>query len=315
MLPVSIAVALADKFDSLVGFWAVGEKPTGSGDQYALRRAAIGVIRIILENNIRISLDRVLSKHYAIYLNRFEAIYALCFRSETGSFRTYPMSLQTKEPAKEKPFWWIRKESFVHPGFEAFRTDEMFDESAFVYFAEEAELRSDLLAFFADRLKVQLRDQGARHDLVDAVFALGGQDDLLMVVRRVEALAKFLNTDDGKNLLAGTKRASNILSIEEKKDKRSFDGMPNPALMISPIEKHLWSTIRSAVTEANGFIKTEDFEMAMESLSTLRSAVDSFFEGVKVNDDDPKVRENRLRLLNEIRAATRAVADFSKIEG
>jgi glycyl-tRNA synthetase beta chain len=173
----------------------------------------------------------------------------------------------------------------------------------------------DLLRFFADRLKVQLREQGARHDLVDAVLSLELQDDLLLVVRRVEALGKFLDTEDGKNLLAGTKRAMNILSIEEKKDKRSFDGAPDPILMTSPIEKHLWNTVQSAVTEANGFIKAEDFEMAMESLSTLRRAVDSFFEAVKVNDDEPKVRENRLKLLNEIRAATRAVADFSKIEG
>jgi glycyl-tRNA synthetase beta chain len=179
-------------------------------------------------------------------------------------------------------------------------------------------IAEELLDFFADRLKVQLREQGARHDLVDAVFALGGQDDLLMVVRRVESLGKFLDTDDGKNLLAGTKRASNILAIEEKKDKRKFDGAPNPDLMKNPLENHLWRTIQSAVTEARGFIEIEKFESAMDSLSTLRSAIDSFFSkeaGIMVNDDDEDIRENRLKLLNEIRAATRAVADFSKIEG
>jgi glycyl-tRNA synthetase beta chain len=175
-------------------------------------------------------------------------------------------------------------------------------------------LPSDLLSFFADRLKVQLREQGARHDLVDAVFALEGQDDLLMVVRRVEALGKFLDTDDGKNLLAGTKRASNILSIEEKKDKRAFDGAPEPSLYSLAEEKALAAAIDLAKVEAGIAVMNEDFASAMGAIAKLRPAVDAFFDKVKVNDDDPKVRENRLKLLNEIRAATRAVADFSKIQ-
>jgi glycyl-tRNA synthetase beta chain len=172
-----------------------------------------------------------------------------------------------------------------------------------------------LLSFFADRLKVQLRDQGARHDLVDAVFSLGGQDDLLMVVRRVDALGKFLDTDDGKNLLAGTKRASNILSIEEKKGKRSFDGAPDAALYSLEQEKTLATAIDQVKAEASAAVAKEDFAGAMSAMAKLRPAVDAFFDKVKVNDDDPKVRENRLKLLNEIRAATRAVADFSRIEG
>ncbi len=175
--------------------------------------------------------------------------------------------------------------------------------------------RADLLAFFADRLKVQLREQGARHDLVDAVFSLGGQDDLLLVVRRVEALGKFLDTDDGKNLLAGTKRASNILSIEEKKDKRTFDGTPDAALYSLNEEKALAKAIDQAKADAGAAVAKEDFAAAMSAMAKLRPAVDAFFDKVKVNDDDPKVRENRLKLLNEIRSATRAVADFSKIEG
>ena len=174
---------------------------------------------------------------------------------------------------------------------------------------------TDLLSFFADRLKVQLREQGARHDLVDAVFALGNQDDLLMVVRRVEALGKFLDSDDGKNLLAGTKRASNILSIEEKKDKRTFDGAPDSALYRLDEEKALASAIAQVKTEAGAAVAKEDFAAAMTAMAKLRPAVDAFFDKVKVNDDDLKVRENRLKLLNEIRSATRAVADFSKIEG
>ena len=173
---------------------------------------------------------------------------------------------------------------------------------------------SDLLSFFADRLKAQLREQGARHDLVGAVFALEGQDDLLMVVRRVEALGKFLDTDDGKNLLAGTKRASNILSIEEKKDKTKFDGAPEASLYKLDEEKKLAAAITKVKTDASAAVAKEDFAAAMSAMAKLRPAVDAFFDKVKVNDDDKAVRENRLKLLNEIREATRAVADFSKIQ-
>jgi len=249
--PVSVAVALADKIDTLVGFWAIDEKPTGSKDPYALRRAALGVIRLILENKLRLPIQKAASS----------AIAGLSVKSNA------------------------------------------------------ADLPSDLLSFFADRLKVQLREQGARHDLVDAVFSLGGQDDLLLVVRRVEALGTFLDSDDGKNLLAGTKRANNILAIEEKRDKRTFDGAPVPALYSLPEEKALADAIDLAKVEASVAVMNEDFASAMSFMATLRPAVDAFFDKVKVNDDDPKVRENRLKLLNEIRSATRAVADFSKIEG
>jgi glycyl-tRNA synthetase beta chain len=172
-----------------------------------------------------------------------------------------------------------------------------------------------LFAFFADRLKVQLRDQGASHDLADAVFALEGQDDLLLIVRRVEALGKFLATEDGKNLLAGVKRASNILGIEEKKDKKTHSGAPDLALLQEPEEKSLASAVASAKKDASAAVGKEDFAAAMGALAKLRPAVDAFFDKVKVNADDAKVRENRLKLLNEIREATRAVADFSKIEG
>ncbi|MGH6716399.1 MAG: glycine--tRNA ligase subunit beta [Bradyrhizobium sp.] len=251
--PVSIAVALADKIDTLVGFWAIDEKPTGSKDPYALRRAALGVIRLLLENSLRLSL---------ISASRFAM----------GGL-----------PAKCA--------------------------------SDAGKLPTDLLAFFADRLKVQLREQGARHDLVDAVFALDGQDDLLMIVRRVEALAAFLDTDDGKNLLAGTKRANNILAIEEKKDKRSFDGAPNPALYSMNEERALAKAIDQAKADASAAVAKEDFAAAMSAMAKLRPAVDAFFDKVMVNDNDPAVRENRLKLLNQIRSATRAVADFSRIGG
>jgi glycyl-tRNA synthetase beta chain len=254
--PVSVAVALADKLDTLVGFWAIDEKPTGSKDPFALRRAALGVIRILLDNVLRIKLIPTI---------------------ETG------MDV-------------LRATSKRHmlPG------DHL--------------VSGDLLSFFADRLKVQLRDQGARHDLVDAVFALEGQDDLVMVVRRVEALGKLLDTDDGKNLLAGTKRAANILRIEEKKDGKTYDGSPDASLYAMDEEKALASAIDQVKVEAHAAVAQEDFAGAMSVMAKLRPAVDAFFDKVKVNDDDAYVRENRLKLLNEIRAATRAVADFSRIQ-
>ncbi len=254
--PISVAVALADKIDTLVGFWAIDEKPTGSKDPYALRRAALGAIRLIVENTLRVSILRIARS----------AIQGLL---EGGT-----------------------RQALVDPD----------------------KLPADLLAFSADRLKVQLRDQGARHDLVDAVFALGGQDDLLMVVRRVEALGKLLDTDDGKNLLAGTKRAANILRIEEKKDGKAYDGEPDAALYSLDEEKTLAKAIDQVKAEASAAVAKEDFAAAMSAMAKLRPAVDAFFDKVKVNDDDARVRENRLKLLNEIRAATRAVADFSKIQ-
>jgi glycyl-tRNA synthetase beta chain len=230
---VGMAVALADKLDMLVGFWAIDEKPTGSKDPYALRRAALGVIRIILENSLRVRMT-----------------------------------------------WG-----------------------------------DDLLSFFADRLKVYLKDKGARHDLMDAVFSLGGQDDLLMIVKRVEALSKFLDTDDGKNLLAGVKRAANILRIEEKKDGRTYSGDVHPQQLIKGEEKALHSAITQSAAQARKAVEHEDFEAAMKAIAKLRTPVDEFFEGVTVNDKDATFRENRLRLLNRIREACAEVADFSKIEG
>lgn len=251
--PVSVAVALADKIDTLVGFWAIDEKPTGSKDPYALRRAALGVIRLIVENKIRLNLIPLVARHIATFVNA-----------------------QASTDIDRKCI--------------------------------------DLLAFFADRLKVQLREQGARYDLVDAVFALESQDDLLTVVRRVEALGRFLDTDDGKNLLAGTKRAANILRIEEKKDGKAYDGMPEVSLYRLVEEKALAKAIGQVKAEASTALAKEDFAGGMSAIAKLRPVVDAFFDRVKVNDDDSKVRENRLKLLNEIRDATRAVADFSKIQ-
>jgi glycyl-tRNA synthetase beta chain len=252
--PVSIAVALADKIDTLVGFWAIDEKPTGSRDPYALRRAALGVIRIAIEREIEL----------------------------------LPRGLLERRIKRVRP--------------------DLSD-------GEISEIGDSFQRFFEDRLTVQLRDQGARHDLVEAVLHLGGSEiGLLSTVRRVEALGKFLDTDDGKNLLAGTKRAANILRIEEKKDGKAYDGAPDAGLYSLPEEKTLANAIDQVKVEASAAVAKEDFAGAMSAMAKLRPAVDAFFDKVKVNDDDPKVRENRLKLLNEIRAATRAVADFSKIQ-
>ena len=264
------AVALADKLDTLVGFWAIEEKPTGSKDPYALRRAALGIVRTLLEKQLRLNLVD------AIKANRV----------------FYPKKMM-EDSAKLQM---------------ADREGSSLEKAASVVFG-------DLLAFFADRLKVYLKDQGARHDLIDAVFSLGGQDDLLMIVRRVEALSKFLETDDGKNLLAGVKRASNILKIEEKKDSRSFDGAPNDKILVKGEEKALFTAVNQAEALARKSVAAEDFEAAMKAIAKLRGPVDEFFEHVIVNDPNKDYRENRLKLLNRIRAATLAVADFSKIEG
>jgi glycyl-tRNA synthetase beta chain len=195
----------------------------------------------------------------------------------------------------------------------------VFDDQVDEFTKRNAVAKADLLAFFADRLKVQLREQGARHDLVDAVFALEGQDDLLLIVRRVEALGKFLDTDDGKNLLAGYKRATNIIRIEEKKDAREYVRRPDPSLYRQDEERALAKAIDLAKQEASAAVAREDFEAAMRAMAKLRPHVDAFFDKVTVNvaegADKEKLRENRLKLLNEIREATRAVADFSRIEG
>jgi len=245
--PTSIAVALADKLDTLVGFWAIDEKPTGSKDPFALRRAALGVIRILTDNGVRLKL-----------LDVFATALTVLPKAGDGT-------------------------------------------------------AADLLGFFADRLKVQLRDAGARFDLVDAVFGLGSQDDLVLVVKRVEALAGFLGTDDGKALLAGYTRAANILKAEEKKDGRTFDGEPSVALLAEPAEKALAQAVATARTAAAAAVASEDFAAAMSALAGLRAPVDAFFEGILVNAPDASVRENRLKLLTQIRAACHTVADFSRI--
>ncbi|MDQ8699399.1 glycine--tRNA ligase subunit beta [Hyphomicrobium sp. LHD-15] len=303
---VAIAVALADKLDTLVGFWAIDEKPTGSGDPYQLRRAALGVIRILIENDLRVplvpaiirSLTNILVGSSRVRLGQTHAV-KLGEREKLETLAEVGRSTQN----------WIENLEFMKtlPGWQ--------EEWGVSKARELSGPIADLLSFFADRLKVYLKDKGARHDLIDAVFSLGGQDDLALIVKRVEALGEFLKTDDGANLLAGVKRASNILAIEEKKDKKSYAGGYDLKLLKEKEELALAAAIESVKQDTVAAIAVENFKGAMNALAELRAPVDAFFEKVTVNDADAALRENRLNLLSEIRAATLTVADFSKIAG
>ena len=248
--PVSVAVALADKIDTLVGFWAIDEKPTGSKDPFALRRAALGVIRLVIENGLRFGLRQAFDSALALY------------------------SGQKQKDAAE-----------------------------------------DLLAFFADRLKVHLKGEGVRHDLIAATFALGGEDDLVRLLARVEALQAFISSDDGANLLTAYRRAANILRIEEKKDGVTYDRPPDEKLYAQDEEAALGKALGSASKSVTASLAKEDFTGAMAALAALRGPVDEFFDAVTVNADDSGTRANRLRLLSRIRTTMGKIADFSQIEG
>jgi len=278
--PVSIAVALADKLDTLLGFWAIDEKPTGSKDPFALRRAALGVVSILLRNAVRIGLTDILRQPS---IDRVATLRKRELDGLSGRARVEKELFQGALPTPEE---------------------------------EGGGNTSSLLSFLADRLKVYLRDKGARHDLIDAVFDLRGQDDLVLIVRRVEALGRFLDTEDGRNLLAGHRRAANILRDEEKRDGAgAFEGFYDPALLTQVEELTLAETLSRAEVLVAACVETEDFEGAMRALAALRGPVDDFFERVTVNADNPALRANRLRLLAALRRTTLGVADFGRIGG
>jgi len=260
--PVAVAVALADKVDSLVGFFAINEKPTGSKDPFALRRAALGVIRLITENGLRLGLLPLFDAHAALVGKDIQRL-----GGSAGTIRDGHDSVS-----------W------------------------------------DLLDFFADRLKVALKEKGVRHDLIDAIFALGGEDDLVRLLARVAALGDFLASDDGANLLVAYRRAANIVRIEEKKDGPQT-GAVDPAALRQDEEKALAAALAKAGAEAAAALKAERFADAMAALAQLRRPVDAFFDKVTVNADEPALRVNRLKLLGAIGAAMGGVADFAKVEG
>ncbi|MEZ2407511.1 glycine--tRNA ligase subunit beta [Bosea sp. RCC_152_1] len=298
--PVSVAVALADKLDTLVGFWAIDEKPTGSKDPYALRRAALGVIRLVVENGVRLGLIEPCAIQQIIIADGMQ------YRDTVSAQAAIDKARGTYDA--------LREEDRLSP-LENRRA------RAFSSYGDPDKIAADLLSFFHDRLKVMLRDQGARHDLVDAVLGEGASanDDLLLITLRVTALGRFLDTEDGKNLLAGYKRAANILKAEEKKDgEGAFTGAADLQLIADAgliEEKALAVALAQATPKAEAAVAAEDYEGAMAALAELRPAVDAFFDKVTVNDPDPAQRANRLKLLNQLRQATRAVADFDRIAG
>ena len=304
--PVAVSVALADKIDTLAGFWAIEEKPTGSKDPFALRRAALGVIRLVLENGLRMRLSQpvgvALMRHVYLIGRRdavalgeplFDALEQFGDEGGGAERRAHFESLIAHFLSPESGM-----AEQLDPGF----GDEMRATVA------------DLLSFIADRLKVLLRDRGVRHDLIDAVYALGGQDDLVLLVKRVDALQAFLGTEDGANLLAGYKRAANILAAEEKKEKATIVPIPDPSLAELEEERALFAALASAEAATAPAIAAEDFGAAMGSLASLRAPIDAFFDKVTVNADDPVLRVNRLALLARIREVTGRVANFAKIE-
>ncbi|MEN5113352.1 glycine--tRNA ligase subunit beta [Brevundimonas diminuta] len=291
--PVTVAVAMAEKLDTLVGFFAIDEKPTGSKDPYALRRAALGVIRLVLEGQVRLELRDALGAHADIICEQMVSRAAATAHDEAVRASGNP-SLGSREAG-----------SFADAV--GFRTHAELSEQV------EASI-DPLLAFFADRLTVLLRDKGQRHDLVAAVFALG-DDDLVRIVRRVEALAAFLATDDGANLLAGYKRAAQLLKAEEKKGPLPYGavatGLPN-----QPAEETALAFAAAAAASAvDAALEAEDFAAAMTALAALRGPVDAFFTAVMVNSDEAEERENRLKLLVQVRGVMNRVADFGQIAG
>ena len=272
--PVSIAVAIADKLDMLICFFTISQKPTGSRDPFGLRRAALGMIRIIEQNSLRLSLSNLISTHH---------------------------------------FWLVERIRMENA-----RRDEEAGEHGVAGIVEklsQTQLLDELLSFLSDRLKVALRESGTRYDLVDAIFSIGNEDDLVRLVARVEALQAFLVTDDGANLLVAYRRAANILKAEEKKDKAEYDGVPDPRLLTMPEETSLFAEITDAEKRIADRILAERFVEAMGVMAKLRPAVDAFFDKVIVNAPEPELRRNRLLLLSRLRATLHLVADFSKIEG
>jgi glycyl-tRNA synthetase beta chain len=301
--PLAIAVALADKLDTLVGFWAIDEKPTGSKDPFALRRAALGVVRIVLENEVRLGVASALLK----------ALTKVSVRIIVQKPKDRQKDvLALRDRGVLTPDQAIDVQISIGEDMDAEAKAHVSD----IAWQQRSAMINDLLSFFADRLKQVLRDQGQRHDLIDAVFALG-EDDLVLITRRVEALGAFLDTEDGATLLAGYKRAANILKAEEKKGALPEDLSVDAALIKKgpKEEQGLYAALTAVRNAIAAPLKDEDFAGAMGELARLRAPVDAFFEGVMVNDEDAKVRANRLALLTEVRATLHQVADFSLIEG
>ncbi|MCZ4367010.1 glycine--tRNA ligase subunit beta [Sulfitobacter dubius] len=291
--PVSIAVALAEKIDKLTGFWAIDEKPTGSKDPFALRRAALGVIRILVENDLYLSLSDTLQTHRATI--------------EADALATVQEDGRVIGTGRAED---IRGEFDLKELAEAGRTRVTIHEWHF-----NSELQSDLLSFIHDRLKVYLRDQGIRHDIIDACIAMDGSDDLTLLVKRARALSETLKTDDGENLIQGFKRANNILSQAEEADGVEYSFGADPKFAETEAEKDLFAALDKAEAKITPAMAEQDFSTAMAAMADLRGPIDAFFEAVQVNAENPTVRRNRLNLLSRIRTICSAVADLTKLDG
>ncbi|NNL18141.1 MAG: glycine--tRNA ligase subunit beta [Boseongicola sp.] len=294
--PLSLAVALADKIDTLTGFWVIDEKPTGSKDPFALRRAALGVIRLILDNEARLHIEQHLGAQ--MVRNNASADPALTESRARAILRE------------------IANHGVFAAAFRTFKQEvaEKDDDVLLRLESEVPEKLSNLLAFLHDRLKVYLRDRGIRHDVIDAALAMPGSDDLMLLVNRATALSVFLDTDDGENLIQGFKRAHNILTQAQDKDGVEYSFGPDPKLAETPEEKALFTALDTAEAAITPAMEAEDFAAAMSALAGLRAPIDAFFETVQVNAESPILRRNRLNLLHRISAACLAVADLTRIE-
>ena len=304
--PVSATVALADKLDTLTGFWAIDEKPTGSKDPFALRRAALGVIRILLTLNVQLPLREALS------MPLIRSVWAAANRVTESSVSSQFEEL--KREAIEKGAEAASAELAAQISRDwsdvAERGEEIGSNIADGYL----EMRDDLLSFFHDRLKVHLRDEGIRHDVIDACLAMEGNDDLVALVARARALQTVLSTEDGENLVQGFKRANNILTKEEEKDGVAYEFGADPKFAEAAEETALFNALEAAKPKLDAANAAEDYAAGMETLATLRAPIDAFFEAVQVNTDNAVVRRNRLNLLSTIRSTVLKVADLTRIE-
>lgn len=316
--PVSVAVALADKIDTLTGFWAIDEKPTGSKDPFALRRAALGVIRLVLGNGARLGLDKLFPT--AIFKSAKYAIFASVPNESLslGAELDNSESEYTRKLQHADNFDYAVQQGYeIIVQFGAADTCNLgLATAAKSYVMERARnFSSDLLSFFHDRLKVFLKDQGIRHDVIDACLAMPGNDDLTLLVNRATALAAFLKTEDGPNLLQGYKRANTILTQAEQKDGVEYSFGADAKFAETDAERALFAALDAAEAAITPAMKAEDFAAAMTAMATLRAPIDAFFTAVQVNAENPIIRRNRLNLLHRIRAICSGVADLTRIEG
>ena len=290
--PVSVAVALADKIDTLTGFWAIDEKPTGSKDPFALRRAALGVIRLVLGNAVILPLGQIGKIWFELTM-------------------LFPANVRYQEGKKLSGI----HDKFMMSPLVGVDEDGREYHEALINWGTVAEVSSDLLSFFHDRLKVFLKDQGIRHDVIDACLAMPGNDDLTLLVNRARALAAFLKTEDGPNLLAGFKRANTILSQAEARDGVEYSYGADVKFAETGEERDLFAALDRAEALITPAMKSEDFGAAMTAMSALRAPIDAFFTAVQINTDNPVVRRNRLNLLSRIRTICAGVADLTRVEG